>query len=59
MILPVKFLAQRAKQIQIETDIPEAMKPALGNPIAMKRAVSNLVVNALRYGNGWVKVSWG
>ncbi|OEF95001.1 two-component system sensor histidine kinase EnvZ [Vibrio splendidus] len=46
-------------EIQIETDIPENMKPALGNPIAMKRAVSNLVVNALRYGNGWVKVSTG
>ncbi|MFA0324388.1 two-component system sensor histidine kinase EnvZ [Vibrio splendidus] len=46
-------------EVQIETDIPEAMKPALGNPIAMKRAVSNLVVNALRYGNGWVKVSTG
>jgi len=46
-------------EVQIETDIPESMKPALGNPIAMKRAVSNLVVNALRYGNGWVKVSTG
>ncbi len=46
-------------EVQIETDIPELMKPALGNPIAMKRAVSNLVVNALRYGNGWVKVSTG
>ncbi|CAK1775273.1 two-component system sensor histidine kinase EnvZ [Vibrio crassostreae] len=46
-------------EVQIETDIPETMKPAQGNPIAMKRAVSNLVVNALRYGNGWVKVSTG
>ena len=46
-------------EVQIETDIQESMKPALGNPIAMKRAVSNLVVNALRYGNGWVKVSTG
>ncbi|MEZ9514927.1 two-component system sensor histidine kinase EnvZ [Vibrio splendidus] len=46
-------------EVQIETDISESMKPALGNPIAMKRAVSNLVVNALRYGNGWVKVSTG
>jgi len=46
-------------EVQIETDIPDTMKPALGNPIAMKRAVSNLVVNALRYGNGWVKVSTG
>ena len=25
-------------EVQIETDIPETMKPALGNPIAMKRA---------------------
>ena len=46
-------------EVQIETDILDTMKPALGNPIAMKRAVSNLVVNALRYGNGWVKVSTG
>ena len=46
-------------EVQIETSIPDTMKPALGNPIAMKRAVSNLVVNALRYGNGWVKVSTG
>ena len=29
------------------------------NPIAIKRAVSNLVVNAVRYGNGWVRVSSG
>jgi two-component system osmolarity sensor histidine kinase EnvZ len=46
-------------EVQIETDISKSMKPAVGNPIAMKRAVSNLVVNALRYGNGWVKVSTG
>lgn len=25
----------------------------------MKRCVANLVVNALRYGNGWVKISSG
>ncbi|WP_261903420.1 two-component system sensor histidine kinase EnvZ [Vibrio fortis] len=46
-------------EVQIETDISTSMKPALGNPIAIKRAVSNLVVNALRYGNGWVKVTTG
>ena len=32
---------------------------AKGNPIAIKRALTNLVVNACRYGNGWVKVSSG
>lgn len=37
---------------------PDA-KPAKGNPIAIKRALTNLVVNACRYGNGWVKVSSG
>ncbi|TXZ87655.1 two-component system sensor histidine kinase EnvZ, partial [Vibrio cholerae] len=35
------------------------LAPAFGNPIAIKRSLSNLVVNALRYGNGWVKVSSG
>ncbi|NAZ91722.1 two-component system sensor histidine kinase EnvZ [Vibrio toranzoniae] len=52
-------ISEGGYEVQIETDISESMKPALGNPIEMKRAVSNLVVNALRYGNGWVKVSTG
>ncbi|MGR5557251.1 two-component system sensor histidine kinase EnvZ [Vibrio fortis] len=46
-------------EVEIETDLSSNMKPALGNPIAIKRAISNLVVNALRYGNGWVKVTTG
>ncbi|MFS1537362.1 MAG: two-component system sensor histidine kinase EnvZ [Candidatus Phlomobacter fragariae] len=29
------------------------------NAIAIKRAVTNMLVNAFRYGNGWVKVSSG
>ena len=44
--------------IEIETTL-NALKPAFGSPIAIKRAVSNLVVNAVRYGNGWVKISTG
>lgn len=44
---------------EIETKIEGSIKPALGNSIAIKRAVTNLVVNAVRYGNGWVKVSTG
>ncbi|MBW3697630.1 two-component system sensor histidine kinase EnvZ [Vibrio sp. T187] len=51
--------AEGGYELQIETEITEAVKPALGNPIAIKRAVSNLVVNAVRYGNGWIKVSTG
>ena len=44
--------------IKIETTLNE-LKPAFASPIAIKRAVSNLVVNAVRYGNGWVKISTG
>jgi two-component system osmolarity sensor histidine kinase EnvZ len=46
-------------EVEIETDLNPTMPVAKGSPIAIKRAVSNLVVNALRYGNGWVKISTG
>ncbi|EGR1860126.1 two-component system sensor histidine kinase EnvZ [Vibrio cholerae] len=46
-------------EVQIETELQAGLAPALGNTIAIKRSLSNLVVNALRYGNGWVKVSSG
>lgn len=46
-------------EVQIEIDLQADLTPAFGNPIAIKRSLSNLVVNALRYGNGWVKVSSG
>ncbi|MEI9534696.1 two-component system sensor histidine kinase EnvZ [Moellerella wisconsensis] len=29
------------------------------NPLAIRRAVTNMIVNAHRYGNGWIKVSSG
>ena len=29
------------------------------NPLGIKRAVANMVVNAARYGNGWIRVSSG
>ncbi|RJX72433.1 two-component system sensor histidine kinase EnvZ [Vibrio sinensis] len=45
--------------IQIDTEFEPTIKQAHGSPIAIKRAVSNLVTNAIRYGNGWVKVSSG
>lgn len=46
-------------EVQIEVELHTGKANAFGNPIAIKRAVSNLVVNAVRYGNGWVKVSSG
>lgn len=51
--------AEGGYEVEIETDLHQPLKETLGSPIAMKRAVSNLVVNAVRYGNGWIKVSTG
>lgn len=46
-------------EVQIETELHQPMKETLGSSIAIKRAVSNLVVNAIRYGNGWIRMSTG
>ncbi|PMH46017.1 two-component system sensor histidine kinase EnvZ [Vibrio sp. 10N.286.49.B3] len=44
-------------EIKIETEIAKGVNLALGNPIAIKRSITNLVVNAVRYGDGWIKVT--
>lgn len=46
-------------EIQIEYAPMATIKDIEGSPIAIKRAITNLVVNAIRYGNGWVKVTTG
>lgn len=46
-------------ELPIETEFQATMEPVFGNPIAIKRAITNLVVNALRYGGGWVKITTG
>jgi two-component system osmolarity sensor histidine kinase EnvZ len=51
--------AEEHARAEIETDFALSLKPALGNHIAIKRAINNLVSNAIRYGQGWVKVSSG
>ncbi len=43
---------------EIETLEPGSMI-VNGNPLAIKRAITNMIVNAYRYGNGWIKVSSG
>ena len=43
----------------LEVNFSDAMKDIYANPIAIKRAISNLVVNAIRYGNGWVSITTG
>jgi two-component system osmolarity sensor histidine kinase EnvZ len=43
----------------IETDILPGELMVNVHPLSIKRAVVNMVVNAARYGNGWIKVSSG
>lgn len=39
--------------------LSENIKNALGESVGLKRVLSNLVVNARRYGDGWIEVSSG
>ncbi|AUI85051.1 two-component system sensor histidine kinase EnvZ [Vibrio azureus] len=52
-------IAEGSYEQVIETELSLLPLEALGSPIAIKRAVTNLVVNAQRYGNGWIKISTG
>ncbi|MEZ8740600.1 two-component system sensor histidine kinase EnvZ [Photobacterium swingsii] len=52
-------VADSEGQHQIDLDLGDVPGVILANNVAMKRAVANLVGNALRYGNGWVKISSG
>jgi two-component system, OmpR family, osmolarity sensor histidine kinase EnvZ len=51
--------AEGGYEINIDVELDTTLQAVQGNEIALKRAISNLVVNAIRYGNGWVKVSTG
>lgn len=43
----------------IDTDLAEGELLVDVHPLSIKRAAVNMVVNATRYGNGWIKVSSG
>lgn len=45
--------------VEVAVNFSDTMKDIYANPIAIKRAISNLVVNAIRYGNGWVSITTG
>ncbi|UJF20078.1 two-component system sensor histidine kinase EnvZ [Vibrio sp. SS-MA-C1-2] len=51
--------SENSVEREIETDFGDIPSPVVGNPVAIKRAISNIVVNAARYGNGWIKISSG
>nr|WP_309301012.1 two-component system sensor histidine kinase EnvZ [Providencia alcalifaciens] len=44
---------------EIETNFVPGPVMFNGNHLAIKRAITNMIVNAYRYGNGWIKVSSG
>lgn len=44
---------------EIELELGDIPGIVCANAVAIKRSVANLVVNAIRYGNGWVKISSG
>ena len=45
--------------VTLQNDVIQAPVYLTGNPIAIKRALGNMLVNATRYGNGWIRVSSG
>ncbi|WP_371876215.1 two-component system sensor histidine kinase EnvZ [Vibrio sp. HB161653] len=51
--------SERREGIDIESSLLDPLLPVCGQKIAIKRAITNLVVNAIRYGNGWVRLSTG
>jgi len=52
-------MSQEGDNLQIEIDVIHSTRLAFGQAVAIKRAITNLVINAIRYGEGWVKISTG
>lgn len=44
---------------EIQLELGDMCGYLMANEVAVKRLVTNLVVNAVRYGNGWIRVSSG
>lgn len=53
------IVAESSYERKIETALSREKLTLNINAIAIKRALTNMVVNAARYGNGWIKVSSG
>ncbi|OOE55246.1 MULTISPECIES: two-component system sensor histidine kinase EnvZ [Salinivibrio] len=50
---------QQQVGVDIELDLGALHGELFANSVALKRAVTNLVVNAVRYGHGWVRLGCG
>lgn len=51
--------AESIDDLDIEVGLDDDAADIQGNNIAIKRSITNLVVNARRYGNGWIKLTTG
>lgn len=51
--------AESGYEREIATALQAGEIPVRMHPLSIKRALANMVVNAARYGNGWIKVSSG
>ncbi|WP_413483995.1 two-component system sensor histidine kinase EnvZ [Morganella psychrotolerans] len=51
--------AQSSAENEIHNDVTQKPVYVTGNAIAVKRALGNMLVNASRYGNGWIRVTSG
>ncbi|CAM3333458.1 MULTISPECIES: two-component system sensor histidine kinase EnvZ [Yersinia] len=58
-ILGEVIAAESGYEREIETDLCDGEVKVEMHPLSIKRALANMVVNAARYGNGWIKVSSG
>ncbi|AJI96699.1 HAMP domain protein [Yersinia ruckeri] len=58
-ILGEVIAAESGYEREIETDLCAEEVLVEVHPLSIKRALANMVVNAARYGNGWIKVSSG
>ncbi|WP_268872878.1 two-component system sensor histidine kinase EnvZ [Aliivibrio fischeri] len=51
------ILAEGGYEREIQTKLAMIPKAINGNAVAIKRVITNLVVNAIRYGGDWIQVS--
>lgn len=58
-VLGEVIAAESGYEREIETNLLDGDIPVRVHPLSIKRALANMVVNAARYGNGWIKVSSG
>ncbi|WP_105902641.1 two-component system sensor histidine kinase EnvZ [Vibrio gangliei] len=59
IVSDVVMAEQDKHSTEFELQVANNIRHALGEAVAMKRVVSNLIVNAIRYGDGWIRVSTG